>query len=156
VTGTEVIRDRDPDATGRILRALPSWFGIESAIDHYIAATADPEFDSWVAREGAAVIGVALVRRHFQESAELALLAVAPEWHGSGVGRRLVQAVVDALVSDDCQVLCVHTVGPSFVDEGYARTRAFYRAVGFIPIQEFTGIDWDGPTLVLVKPLVRA
>ena len=51
------------------------------------------------------------------------------------------------------QLLTVHTVGPSHEDSAYAKTRAFYQASGFLPVQEFANIDWDGPTLVLVKPL---
>jgi hypothetical protein len=47
----------------------------------------------------------------------------------------------------------VHTVGPSFMDPGYAKTREFYLSLGFVPLQEFRGIDWDGPTLVLAKAL---
>ena len=37
--------------------------------------------------------------------------------------------------------------------EGYARTREFYLAQGFVAINELQRIDWDGPTLILVKPL---
>jgi len=44
-------------------------------------------------------------------------------------------------------------VGPSREDEGYARTRAFYEAVGFVPMNELQRIDWIGPTLILVRPL---
>jgi len=33
------------------------------------------------------------------------------------------------------------------------RAREFYQSLGFIPLQEFGGIDWSGPTLVLVKAL---
>ena len=51
------------------------------------------------------------------------------------------------------KLLEVHTVGPSHEDEGYARTREFYLAVGFVAMNELQRIDWSGPTLVLVRVL---
>ncbi|AXH94793.1 N-acetyltransferase [Ornithinimicrobium avium] len=69
------------------------------------------------------------------------------------VGVALVDALEEDLRADGAQVLQVKTVGASFEDEGYAATRAFYEARGFLPLQEVDGLDWDGPTLVMVKPL---
>ena len=99
------------------------------------------------------VAGIALVDRHFSESAELALIAVQANRRGAGIGATLINAVQDALIQDGCRLLQVHTVGSSFEDDAYAQTRAFYHRSGFLPLQEFNRIDWDGPTLVLVKPL---
>lgn len=48
----------------------------------------------------------------------------------------------------------VKTVGPSFDHDGYRATRAFYETMGFIPLEEVTGLDWDGPTIIMVKPLI--
>jgi GNAT superfamily N-acetyltransferase len=87
-------------------------------------------------------------------SAEIHLIAVDPNHHGRGVGSMLVAAIEDDMRADGVRMLQVHTVGPSFDSAPYASTRAFYEAVGFIPLQEFEGIDWPGPTLVLAKPLL--
>jgi hypothetical protein len=48
----------------------------------------------------------------------------------------------------------VKTLGPTHSDPGYARTRAFYLAVGFRPLEEF-GLIWDegNPCLIMVKRL---
>lgn len=73
--------------------------------------------------------------------------------HRAGIGSRLVQAIQDDLRAEGVRVLQVHTVGPSYPSPAYARTREFYQSLGFIPLQEFEGIDWSGPTLVLVKSL---
>jgi hypothetical protein len=51
------------------------------------------------------------------------------------------------------RLLEVHTVGPSYENEGYARTREFYLALGFVAMTELERIDWSGPTLILVRPL---
>jgi N-acetylglutamate synthase-like GNAT family acetyltransferase len=71
----------------------------------------------------------------------------------SNDGSRLVQAIQEDLRAEGVRVLQVHTVGPSYPSPAYARTREFYQSLGFIPLQEFEGIDWSGPTLVLVKSL---
>ena len=147
-----VRRRSDPDGTERILRSLPAWFGIEEAIESYVQLASMQDSYLVIDADGSTV-GVALVERHFPESAELTLIAVHADHRGAGHGRRLVGAVEAVLRSEGCQFLEVHTVGPSFEDEGYSQTRAFYRALGFVPMHEFDGLDWDGPTLVMIKHL---
>lgn len=148
---TTIERRTDPSATGRILRALPSWFGIEEAVQGYVSdASVMP---SYLAVRGSETIGVALVRRHFPESAELHLIAVHPDARGSGVGSQLLSTIEDDLRADGVLILQVKTTGESFEHEGYAQTRAFYRSRGFVPVEEIRGLVWDGPTLVLVKAL---
>jgi hypothetical protein len=52
------------------------------------------------------------------------------------------------------EYLQVKTLGPSHPDEGYARTRAFYFALGFRPLEEFEQLwDADNPCLLMVKSL---
>lgn len=144
---------RNPEATRRILEALPDWFGDPEAVNSYVSETSDEALESFVAAEGEVVVGIALVHRHFPETAELHLIAVDPTAQGAGVGRLLVDTIVAELQADGCAMLTVHTVGPSFEHAGYAATRAFYRALGFIPLEEHEGLDWSGPTLILVRPL---
>lgn len=151
--GAEIVERRSAADVRRILELLPEWFGDPEAISNYAAAAEDGRYGSMLAIDGTAVKGVALVRRHFPEAAELHLIAVEPGSRGMGIGRKLVEHVVADLASDGCRVLSVHTVGPSFEDAAYAETRAFYRSAGFIPLEEHTGLDWGGPTLILVRPL---
>ena len=146
-----IVRDRDPEATREILGALPDWFGIPEANEHYVRAAA--EKTSYLARVDDTTVGVALLDRHFPTTGEIHLIAVAPQAHGTGVGSALVAAIEADLVADGARLLQVKTVGPSFADEGYAATRAFYRARGFLPLEEISGLDWDGPTLIMVKLL---
>jgi GNAT superfamily N-acetyltransferase len=99
------------------------------------------------------VVGVALLAEHFPEARELHLLAVRRDRHRQGIGRALVEKVVADLRGAGVRVLEVHTVGPSHEDEGYARTREFYLAQGFVALTELQRVDWNGPTLILVRPL---
>ena len=145
-------RRPDPAGTKRVLRSLPAWFGIDDAVASYVEKAA--VLDSFVVEgDDGTVAAVALYERHFPQSAELALIAVHADHRGTGLGRRLVAAGESALRSDGCRYLEVHTVGPSYDDEGYAETRAFYLALGFSPVHEFHGLEWDGPTLVMIKNL---
>ncbi|WP_436532303.1 GNAT family N-acetyltransferase [Actinoplanes sp. HUAS TT8] len=148
---TTIERRSDPSATGRILRALPSWFGIEEAVLDYVDDAA--VLPSYLAVRDSETVGVALVRRHFPESAELHLIAVHPQVRGTGVGSLLVAAVEDDLRADGVRLLQVKTTGESFEHDGYAQTRAFYRARGFVALEEIRGLIWDGPTLLMVKTL---
>ena len=158
-----ITRRRDPAAVRRILESLPDWFGDPEAITAYAGAAAEDEYLSFCAeRDGTGqcpagpdheVVGIALVRRHFPESAELHLIAVSPEARSQGAGRGLVEHISRMLSEDGCLMLTVHTVGPSYPHEPYAQTRDFYRRLGFIPLEEHENLDWPGPTLILARPL---
>ena len=134
-----------------ILASVPEWFGIPEANAQYVADVG--RLPSYLAVDGDDVVGVALLAEHFPESRELHLLAVRRDRHRQGIGRLLVETVVADLRQAGVRLLEVHTVGPSHEDEGYARTRAFYLALGFVAMNELQRIDWNGPTLILVRPL---
>ena len=74
--------------------------------------------------------------------------------HRAGIGRRIVERVEAGLTTNGVRLLEVKTLGPSGGSEEYARTRAFYEAIGFLPLEERTDI-WgpENPCLILVKPL---
>jgi len=152
VPDLRVHRRSAPQTVEHILRGLPDWFGIEEAIREYVAdATTLP---CYVALFGDRAVGVLLLRRHFPQSAEVHLLAVEKDSHRRGVGSALLAAAEADLKADGVQFLLVHTVGPSSDSEPYARTCEFYRARGFVPLQELKLIDWDGPTLILAKTIL--
>ena len=64
------------------------------------------------------------------------------------------RAVAD-LTASGVRLLQVKTLGPSGASEEYALdARAFYEAIGFLPLEERTDI-WGpaNPCLIMVKPL---
>ncbi len=146
-----VERRQDPEAVREVLATVPEWFGIPEANETYVEAAG--RLPSYLAVDGEEVVGVALLEEHFPRSRELHLIAVRRDRHRQGAGRLLVEAVASDLRGAGVRLLEVHTVGPSHDDDGYARTRAFYDGLGFIAVNELQRIDWDGPTLILVKPL---
>lgn len=149
----QVLDARDAPATRKILEGLPEWFGIPEAVTSYVDDAASSRFRSLLARDGDRTVGVALIARHFPQAAEIHLIAVARDSRGQGVGRALIERAAKDLADDGGDLLSVHTVGPSCEDPAYEATRAFYRSVGFIPLEEHHGLDWSGPTLILVQPL---
>jgi len=158
----------DPATVERLLRKLPTWFGIESSVLEYIeSARRLPAYLAWPhgpapggSPPGLApgsppdlAAGVLLAVRHFPRSAEIYLLAVDPAVHRQGAGRALVTALESDLIADGVEFLQVKTLGPSHPDPGYVRTRRFYASVGFQPLEEITGLWPDNPCLIMIKTL---
>jgi ribosomal protein S18 acetylase RimI-like enzyme len=138
--------------TERLLAQLPSWFGIPEANAEYVQSARD--LPGVVARVDGEPVGVLLHRRHYPEAAEIHLLAVSPDWHRRGIGTAMVERLVSDLRRTECRLLQVKTLGPSRPHPGYAATREFYRAAGFLPLEETTEL-WgnNNPCLVMVRPL---
>ncbi len=140
------------EACEPVLRALPDWFGVEEANRQYLADLAhQPAF---LASEGGQAIGFLALKMHFAHAAEIAVMGVLPNMHRGGVGRALLAAAQDYLRRQGVEFLQVKTLSDSHPDPFYARTRAFYQAVGFRPLEEFKTL-WDAsnPCLMLVKKL---
>lgn len=146
---------QDPETVGRLLRSLPTWFGIEASNEQYVDSARElPTYLAWPAADPAQPVGALLARRHFAVAAEIHLIAVEPGRHRAGVGRALVRALETDLVASGCRLLQVKTLGPSHPDPGYALTRQFYAAMGFLPLEELPDL-WDrgNPCLIMVKLL---
>lgn len=146
-------RNEDRTACAKIFDRLPEWFGIPAANEKYLAGLSElPSFVAVVADE---LVGFASLRIHNPYSAEVEVLAVAPELHRQGIGGRLVDRLEEEVRGrGGFELVHVKTLGPSMPDEGYARTRAFYRARGFVPLFETPEL-WgaENPALVLVRVL---
>jgi ribosomal protein S18 acetylase RimI-like enzyme len=137
--------------TGTILAQLPSWFGIPEANAEYVRAAR--RLPGVLALANGEPVGVLLCRKHFQEAAEIHLMAVSPAHHRRGIGTAMVQQLVSDLLKAGYQLLQVKTLGPSRADEGYAATREFYRAMGFLPLEELTTFWGSDPCLIMVRAL---
>jgi hypothetical protein len=74
-----------------------------------------------------------------------------PEWFGILAA---VEAAARLARSQGARFLTVKTFSPSRPDAGYAATRLFYEAVGFLPIEEITTL-WgpENPCLLMLRPL---
>lgn len=136
-----------------ILRSLPDWFGIESAIVQYVRDVETlPTFLALDDHDQA--IGFISVTMHFPQAADLYVLGVRPEHHRAGVGRALLESAEAWLRREGVRFLQVKTLAPTAKSEHYGRTRRFYEAMGFTPLEIFPTL-WDprNPCLMMIKTL---
>ncbi len=138
-----------------VLRALPDWFGIEEAIQHYVREIeALPTL--LAVREGS-VLGFLTLKHHSPWATELYVMGVLPQVHRQGIGRALLVHAEAELRRQGVEYLQVKTLAPAHPDPGYARTRAFYAAQGFRPLEVFPTLwDAENPCLLLIKFLGTA
>ncbi|MCX6037863.1 MAG: GNAT family N-acetyltransferase [Chloroflexi bacterium] len=133
-----------------ILRTLPDWFGIEEAILDYEREI--EHLPTFLAKADGSVLGFLSLKQHNPFSAEIHVMAVHPSAQRGGIGRALVTTAEDHARGLGVEYMQVKTLGSSRPEDGYARTRAFYEALGFRPLEEFKQIwDENNPCLVMVK-----
>jgi len=135
-----------------LLRSLPLWFGIESAIQPYVS---DVEgLTAFVAYIDDKPLGLVSIKAHNEYTAELYVMAVHPKFHRRGIGRLLVEKIESHLKGLNYEYLSVKTLSPSRPNKEYEQTRAFYLAMGFKPVEEFKTL-WGvaNPCLLMIKAL---
>lgn len=145
----------DAKACDAIVLTLPYHFGDEAG--RAICAEAVRTQEGLVAVEENEVVGFLTLARHDPRSAEITWMAVRADRRGRGIGRRLVERAVDDLSRGRVEFLAVLTVAESEPDwretDNYADTRAFYRALGFVPLRELLLDGWDERAVILVRPV---
>jgi GNAT superfamily N-acetyltransferase len=140
------------DAAGvlRVARSLPEWF-TPRGIEHL---TVDLRFQGFfVAEDAGGVIG--FLSFHVAEAvAWIGWMGVAPGRQRGGVGRALCERLFEELGRAGVPEVRVETLGDSVEYEPYARTRAFYAAVGFVEHARVMQDDPEWPDrLTLRRPL---
>ncbi len=93
------------------------------------------------------------LNQHNEFSAEIHVMAVRGEHHGHGLGRALVKHAEQVLGSRRVEYLQVKTLGPSRPNEHYDRTRGFYTALGFRPLEQNNLWGEVNPCLIMIKHL---
>jgi GNAT superfamily N-acetyltransferase len=135
-----------------ILGDLPAWFAIPEAVEDYASAAA--RHPMFVTGEAGAESGFLVLVRQAPLAWEIDVMAVRVAHHRHGAGRALLAAAEDHARARRARYLTVKTLAPSAPDRNYARTRAFYRAMGFDPLEVFPDF-WtkENPCLLMVKAL---
>ena len=136
----------------RILRALPDWFGIEEGVADYVQSVRTMLF--FTAYIDDAPAGFIALKKHNPYTSEVYVMGILPQYHRQGIGRKLI-AHCEAVCREEQQsFLTVKTLDSSREDVSYAKTRAFYEAIGFVPLEVFPTL-WDesNPCLFLAKYL---
>ncbi len=135
-----------------VLRSLPGWFGLEEANQHFLENI--DQSPTFLALDKNEVIGFLALKMHYPKAAEIYVMGVQPDYHRQGLGRAMLLLSENHLRKQGVDYLQVKTLSDSHFDEGYAKTRAFYLAMGFSPLEEFKTL-WDeaNPALLLIKKL---
>jgi len=128
--------------TNYVLRSLPHWFGIESSLVDYVNKSKDQYM--LAAFEGDEVVGFLTLVKTSDYAYEVHVMGVLPEHHRKGIGQALIKESVNVIREENMMFLTVKTLSADHPDEGYAKTREFYRSVGFIELEvlpELWGVD---------------
>lgn len=135
-----------------ILAKLPDWFGSYETYEEYLDdLESRPVFAVVIGQETA---GIMALTKTSNASIDIHLMAVTPNEHGKGIGRALVKRAAEFARSNGAKYLTVKTIGPSLVNDAYARTRRFYEKEGFLPIEEFIDFWGEGyPMLLLCQSI---
>jgi GNAT superfamily N-acetyltransferase len=135
-----------------IMRALPDWFGIEQSIVDY--ARAADELPTFVAEGADGALGFLTLRPTSTAALEVHVMGVVPDEHRRGIGRALVERAATYARAEGFALLHVKTLAASDPDPGYAATRAFYAAVGFLPLEVLPQV-WgpENPCLLMARTL---
>lgn len=130
-----------------ILSELPDWFGAFDIYKDYMDdLKTRPVF---VMRKGADTRAIMVLTKLTHAAVDIHLLAVRPEFHGLGIGKALVETAKDYGRSNGAKFLTVKTLGPSTENVAYSKTRMFYVAVGFEPLEEIADFWGKGYPMLL-------
>ncbi len=135
----------------KILRALPKWFGIESAILDYVKDVQSME--TWIVTDDQdTAIGFLSINKHNEFTVEIHVMGILSEYHGRNIGSSLIQNAEKKLASENFKYLTVKTLSESRPNAEYDRTRRFYLRYGFLPVEEFKTLWGEAnPCLLLIK-----
>ena len=122
-----------------ILEALPEWFGIPEAREHYINDSADQIMVA--SREDGLWNGFLCLKETGKDTVELAVMGVLKEFHRKGIGTQLFKAAKTIAVNGGYSFIQVKTVQMGRYEE-YDRTNRFYLKLGFREFEVFPTL-WD-------------
>jgi GNAT superfamily N-acetyltransferase len=141
----------DAEACDAIVAGLPQWFGHEQGIRDCAAAVRSHE--GLVAVDDAGIVGFITWEPRDGGGAEITWMAVRAAVRRTGIGRSLMDALVELLRAGGIGRLDVKTLSSRRPYPPYAETRAFYRANGFDEVRELDVWGPENPAVLLSRPL---
>lgn len=145
----------DADGCDGVIATLPYHFGNKQGRAECARAVRASE--GLVASDAGEVVGFLTVKHHFAESTEITWMAVRADRRAEGIGRALIERLSRDARASGRRILLVNTLSAAYdegdVEDGYERTRRFYRSAGFVPAMELPNLWPDSPALLLVMPL---
>ncbi|MCL2673875.1 MAG: GNAT family N-acetyltransferase [Defluviitaleaceae bacterium] len=138
------------DICNATLRALPGWFGIESGVVGYVEQVRTMPF--YAAFDGDKPVGFVAVKVHNPFTAEVYVMGILEAYHRAGIGKSMIACCEGYCSSNKIEFLTVKTLANSRESKSYEKTRLFYEAAGFRPLEVFP-LLWDesNPCLFMAK-----
>jgi len=136
----------------KILQALPDWFGVEKMVTNYANDVRDNFF--CCAFDNNNLAGFVSLKVHNPHTAEIHVMGILQEYHRRGIGRMLIERCIQQCRLWGMDFLTVKTLADIHPDEFYKKTRQFYQAMGFKPLEVFP-LHWDAdnPCLLMAMPV---
>lgn len=142
--------DEKSEICNKVLRLLPKWFGIESSIVDYVKDVKSME--TWASYSNNELSGFISINKHNAATAEIHVIGVIESFHKKGLGKILIQEAEKHLVEQKFKYLTVKTLSELRADENYEKTRHFYLAMGFAPVEVFKTLWGEhNPCLLMIK-----
>ena len=134
-----------------VLEKLPEWFGDKQALEDFVVGVAGLPF--WAATDdNGCCVGFISVRTHYGHTGDIYVCGVLPECHRQGIGKALYAAAEEHLIKNGCKYVMVKTLSDTDSYKPYARTRAFYKSIGFMPLVTLPEMwDEENPCLIMIK-----
>lgn len=138
-------------ACDAIVAGLPEWFGNEQGRAECAAAVRSDA--GLVSVDGGDVVGFLTWEPRGDGMAEITWMAVRADRRRTGAGGELISVLVELLVEQGVIELRVKTLSERDPYQPYAETRAFYRSMGFAPVEEFDTWGPENPGVVMARRL---
>lgn len=122
-----------------IMEALSNWFGIPEAREYYIKESGDQPFCA--AYDDGRPVGFACLKETGKHTAEVAVMGVLKEYHRRGIGRKLIEKIIEIAKQKGYSFIQVKTVQMGKYAD-YDNTNRFYQALGFKEFEVFPTL-WD-------------
>lgn len=107
------------------------WYDRDAWTDERLAAhLADPHVAVWVLRDDARAIGYFELAREADGSVEIVYFGLIPNAHGKGLGKRLLEAAINAGFAAPAPRVWLHTCTLD-----HAAALPNYKARGFVPFR---------------------
>ena len=145
--------DEKSEISNTVLRALPSWFGVETSIIEYINQVRGMPFYAVFDDEKA--VGFVALKPHNSFTSEIYVMGLLNEYHRKGIGKQLITVCEQYCKENNIKYLTVKTLDESRESNSYRKTRLFYLDAGFKPLEVFP-LHWDAdnPCLFMVKHMM--
>lgn len=134
----------------KVLRSVPKWFGREEELVKYVEDI--DKLPTYSAFDNGRIAAFFTIKKHFEKSCELYVLAVDKKYHGMGIGTRLYNLVEEEMKKKGMEFIQVKTLSPKVKNKEYLKTMEFYEKMGFIPLED-TEAFWgkSAPCLQMIK-----